>query len=123
MPKFGDSARLYPLHYEEIALMVKTSAVRANEPAWRECTGSLISNRAPVLTRIFAFAQARDNVVVAVKNCDVTQEVGDDYGSISLVQVTRHLRCAQNRIHVLARQRKALEPAVAPVGHDEKRNL
>ena len=47
--QFRYSARLDPLHHEDVAFVIKASTVRANEPAGHKCSGSLISNRAPIL--------------------------------------------------------------------------
>jgi hypothetical protein len=48
MAEFGYAAGLDPLDYEDVAVVIEAGGVRADEPARGECSGSLISNRAPI---------------------------------------------------------------------------
>ena len=67
-PQFGYPACLDPLHYENVAFVIETRAVRANERAGRESSGNLISYGAPIPVGIFAFAETCDHAVLAIKN-------------------------------------------------------
>ena len=97
--------------------------MRANEPSGRERRRSQISNRAPVLHRVVAFSQAGHYFVLPIENDHFAQQVRDHHVAIPFMQKARHLQRARDGINMLALQRKALQAAVAAVGHDQHRRI
>src|SRR6185369_1398967 len=117
--KLSDSARRNPLHHKNVAFMVEASAVGTNKPPGHKRPRRLSSGCPPIRLRIFAFAQGCHNFILPIENDHLTQQVCDHNVPVALVQETRHLRCALDGIDALPFQRKALQAAIAAVGHDQ----
>src|ERR1700730_6879407 len=103
--------------------MVEAGAVRTDEPAGHKCPRSLISDCGPILIRILAMAQTSDHLVLVVENCHLAQQVRDHPLAAPFVQITRHLRRAQDEINVPAIQPESLQPAIPAVSYDQHRRL
>ena len=118
--QFGHSSGLDPLDDEDVALVIEAGTVRTNKSAGRKSSWALIAHRTPFLLGIFALSESGDNLVIAIQNYNFAEKIGDDNVAVPLVQITRHLRRSGNAVHMFSVEAKALQAAVAAVGHTEQ---
>src|SRR4249920_1041304 len=86
LPQLGYPSDLDPLDDEDIAGVIETGAVRANELARDELVARLASQRVvPVLG--VGVAEVLDHFVVTIDEGDAALEVGDNYQACPFVEV------------------------------------
>lgn len=115
--EFGYAAGFDPLYYEDVAGVIEAGAVGADETAWGQGSGRLISNCAPIFIGILAVAEACDDFIGAIKDDYFAEKVCDYDFAIPFVKIAGHLRRTRDGVNMLAVESESLQSAVAAVGY------